>query len=203
LNAAPARATPGQFKRLALTALAALLPGTASAHAAFGDLGPFYATLLHPLADPSQGLILAATGVLLARQPLASVRPAWAALALAGTATVLLGAFTALPAPGIRFAAVAATALGLVALSGFTLGRWPTVAATTAAAVAAGLAIDLPPGLRAGGLAALGGAVGIALSSLLVWGLVDLLQRRLGRVAGAVAGSWIAAIGVMVAVLPG
>ncbi len=57
----------------------------------------------------------------------------------------------------------------------------------------------MPPGFRPSALAAVGGALGIALFGLLVWGLVDLLQRRVGRVAGAVAGSWIAAVGLMAA----
>jgi hypothetical protein len=179
----------------------ALLPTAAAAHDAFGDLGPFYATLLHPLADPSQGLVLAAAGVLLARQPLETVRPAYAALALVGAMTVLLGGLAAHGNPGLGLVAVGSAGLGLAALSGVALGRWPAVALAVAAAVMAGLAIDLPPGPRAGSLAALGGALGIALACLLVWGLVDLLQRRLGRVAGAVAGSWIAAVGLMAAAL--
>jgi hypothetical protein len=95
--------------------------------------------------------------------------------------------------------ALAATGLGLAALSGVALGRGPVVALASAAAVWAGLAIDLPSGFRAGALSALGGSLGIALAGLLVWGLVDALQRRLGRIAGAVAGSWVAAVGVMTA----
>jgi hypothetical protein len=180
---------------LAACVLLTLVPGASSAHDAFGDLGPFYAALLHPLADPAQGLILVAAGVLLARQPLATVRPAYAALACAGGAAVLLGAAAA--PPGLALSAVAATALGLAALSGVAFGRWPVVALAAAAAVCAGLAIDLPPGFRAAALSALGGTLGIALAGLLVWGLVDALQRRLGRVAGAVAGSWIAATGLI------
>jgi urease accessory protein len=186
-------------RRLAIVAALASVPGAASAHDAFGDLGPFYATLLHPLAHPGQGLILAATGVLLARQPLATVRLAWAALALAGAVSILAGAAGARAAPGLVVASLAATALGLVALSGIDLGRWPAVVLAAAAAVAAGLAIQLPPGFRSAMLAAVGGTLGIALFGLMVWGLVDLLQRRVGRVAGAVAGSWIAAVGLMAA----
>jgi hypothetical protein len=184
-------------RRLFVFAAATLAPGAAAAHDAFGDLGPFYATLLHPLADPAQGLTLAAVGVVLARQPLATVRPAYAALALAGTLTVLSGAFVAHAAPGLAAASIAVVLLGLAALSGVGLGRPLAVALAAAAAVAAGLAVDVPPGARAGGLAVLGGAIGIALAGLLAWGLVDFLQRRLGRIAGAVAGSWIAATGVM------
>ena len=78
----------------------------------------------------------------------------------------------------------------------------PTAGLAAAAAIAAGFAIDLPPSARPGLLAALGGAAGIALLALFVWGAVDLATRRVGPVAGAVAGSWIAAIGLMTAVLP-
>lgn len=195
----PDRPAAGAAPLVLAAGATALLPGVAEAHDAFGDLGPFYAALLHPLADPAQGLVLAAVAVLLARQPLASVRPALAALALAGSLAVSIGALTAHAAPGLAATALAAALLGLLALTGISLGRWPTVALAAAVAVAAGLAIDLPPGLRAGGLAALGGALGIALGALLVWGLVDFLQRHYGRVAGAVASSWIAAVGVMAA----
>ena len=69
------------MRRLALALVAAVLPGAAAAHDAFGVLCPVYAVLLHSLADPGQTLVLVATGVLLARQPLATVRSTWAALA--------------------------------------------------------------------------------------------------------------------------
>lgn len=180
---------------------AALFPGTAAAHDAFGELGSFYAALLHPLADPAQGLVLAAAAVFLARQPLASVRPAFAALALAGTLAIPLGMLGIFSQPGLAITALAAAALGVVALTGASLGRWPTITIAVCAALTAGLAIDLPPGVGAGSLAAIGGALGIALGTLLVWGLVDLLQSRIGRVAGAVASSWIAAVAVMAATL--
>ena len=93
----------------ALAIGALLAPGPAAAHDAFGDLGPFYVNLLHPLADPAQGLLIAAVAVLLARQPLATVRPAYAALALAGAAAVLLAAFVTLDPPGRRMTGCSAT----------------------------------------------------------------------------------------------
>jgi hypothetical protein len=186
--------------RLAVAVMAlVLVPGAAAAHDAFGDLGPFYAALLHPLADPSQGLIVAAVGVLLARQSLETVRPAYAAFVASGAASVLAGAVAPHPAPGLALVALGAAGFGIAALAGLQLGRPLAVALAGAAGLAAGLAVDLPPGWRAGGLAALGGTLGLALGSLLIWGLVDLLQRRLGRGAGAVAASWIAAVGVMAA----
>ena len=148
-----------------LVAVAAGSPDVALAHDAFGDLGPFYGALLHPLADPAQGLILAGIAVVLARQPLATVRLAWLALALSGAVTVLSGAWVELAGPGPGVASLAGVVLGLLALSGRDLGLW----------------------------------LSIGLAALLVWGLVDGLQHRFGRVAGAVAASWVAAVGTMAA----
>jgi hypothetical protein len=104
------------------------------------------------------------------------------------------------PPLGFRATGIVVAVLGLVALSGL---RLPAIAAATvsaAVALAAGLALDLPPGNR---IAALGGAAGIALLALPVWGGVDLAIRRLGPIAGAVAGAWLTAIGIMSAALPG
>lgn len=190
------------MRRPALAAAATLAPGAASAHDAFGDLGPFYASLLHPLADPAQGLLIASVAVLLARQPLATVRPAYAALVVGGALAVALHGMAALAAPGMRGTGLAVAALGLVAVLGLRLPAVVAAGLAAAVAVAAGLAVDLPPGSRAATLAAAGGAAGIALFALLVWGGVDYASRRLGRTAGAVAGAWIAAIGVMSAALP-
>jgi hypothetical protein len=103
---------------------------------------------------------------------------------------------------GPRATAVAVAGLGLVALSGLRIPTVVTVALAAAAAIAAGFAIDLPRGGNAAALAALGGTTGIALVALLVWGGVDLAIRRLGPIAGAVSGAWIAAIGIMSAALP-
>jgi urease accessory protein len=190
------------MRRTALALAAAVLPGAAFAHDAFGDLGPFYASLLHPLADPAQGLLLAAAAVLLARQPVATVRPAYAALAACGALAMALRAVIDPPLIGLRVTGLAVAALGIVAISGLRLPVAFAVPLCAVVAIAAGLAVDLPAGTRAATLAGLGGAAGIALLSLAVWGGVDYATRRLGRIAGAVAGAWIAAIGIMAAALP-
>lgn len=187
----------------ALAIAAALAPGAAAAHDAFGDLGPFYAGLLHPLADPAQGLLIAGAAAVLARQPLATVRIAYAVLAAGAALAIAVHAIASPPALGLRATGLAVAALGLVALSGLRLGVAVAAALSVAVAAAAGLALDLPSGLRAAALAALGGTAGIALLALFVWGGVDLASRRLGPVAGAVAGAWLAAAGIMSAALPG
>jgi hypothetical protein len=189
-------------RRGTLALLAVLAPGPALAHDAFGDLGPFYANLLHPLADPAQGLLIAALAVLLARQPLTTVRPAYAGLALAAAAAVALGPLQAFDPLGLRTTGLAAAGLGTLALLGLRLGPVPATAIAGVLAALAGLAVELPRSLVDGGLSFLGGALGIAIGALLLWGLVDLAVRRIGPVAGAVAGSWVAAVGIMAAALP-
>lgn len=182
---------------------AALMPASALAHDAFGDLGPFYASLLHPLADPAQGLLIAAAAIVLARQPVPTVRIAYAVLAACGALAVVALLVATPPPMDLRAAGIAVALLGLVALSGLRLPAVVAAALAGAAAVAAGLALDLPAGdAHAMALAVLGGAAGIALLALCVWGGVDFASRRLGSVAGAVAGAWIAAIGLMSAALP-
>jgi urease accessory protein len=190
------------MRRIAPALAVVFGPTTAFAHDAFGDLGPFYASLLHPLADPAQGLLLVAVAVALAVQPLDTVRPAYAVAILAAAAAILAGAIVGLEAPALRIFALAAMLLGLIALSPMRLSPWVGAAIAGVAATAAGLAVDLPPNPRAAGMAALGSCLGIALTVLLVWGAVDIARRRIGTVAGAVAGSWVAAIGLMTAVLP-
>jgi urease accessory protein len=185
-----------------IACLAVALPGAAQAHDAFGDLGPFYQGLLHPLVDPSQGLALAAVAVLLARQPLAAVRTAFAVLACAALAAALLHPFLPVSVLSVQLAGVLGVAAGLAALSGLAVPVILLAAFGAGVALLAAMAGDTPSGLRASALTAGGTALGITLFVLLLWGAVDLLQSRFGRVAGAVAGSWIAAIGLMVAVLP-
>lgn len=183
--------------------LAALcLPQAAHAHDAFGDLGPFYQALLHPLADPGQGLILAALAILLARQPVADVRIAYAAVLGGALLAVLLHLMMPGPATGLRASGLIVAGLGALAVTGLTLPAALTAPLAGAIAILAGFAGDAPDGARAAGLSAFGTLTGIALAVLLLWSALDALMARLGRVAGAVAGSWVAAIGLMAAALP-
>lgn len=188
--------------RHAALAVALLAPGAAVAHDAFGDLGPFYTNLLHPLADPGQGLLLAGIAILLARQPLETVRPAYAALALTGAGTILAGAFLPHEPPGMRTTGIIVACLGIAAMIGLPLRPVAATALAVAVAIGAGLAVDLPADTRGATLSALGAMLGVALAALLLWGAVDKACRRIGPIAGGVAGSWIAAVGIMAAALP-
>jgi hypothetical protein len=175
------------WRRIATVLGAAFLPGAAAAHDAFGDMGPFYANLLHPIADPAQGVVLVGAAAFLGRQPIETVRPAYAALALGGAAAAL--------------AAILACLLGAGAILPFTLSAWAAAPLAGGAGVAAGLALTAGAGLREATLGLFGGALGVGVAPLLLWGLMDLAVRRLGPVAAAVIGAWVAAVGVMTAAL--
>jgi len=191
-------------RRIPVAALAVgLAPEAALAHDAFGDLGPFFGALLHPLADPAQGLLLAATATLLARQPVAGVRVAYAVLLAGCMAITVFQGLRPMNAPSAQAIGALAAALGLLALWGRALQTGVLAVMAGGAAVLAGLAADGANGdVRSDLLAALGGMAGTALFVLLLWAALDALQDRLGRVAGAVAASWVAAVGIMVAALP-
>lgn len=193
------------MRRTALTTVAALAltPGAALAHDAFGDLGPFYSGLLHPVMAPLQTLLLVAVALLLARQPLASVRRAYPALVLAGAAGLVLHGVWPEVATSMRMGALLTIALGALALWGIALPVALLAALAMAGAALAALSGDAPSATREGLLGALGGVLGIAAFVLLVWGALDLLQARLGRISGAVCAAWLIAIGGMAAVLTG
>lgn len=187
-----------------LAALALILGSRpAAAHDAFGDLGPFYANLLHPLADPLQALLLAAFAIVLAGQTTETVRPGYAALVAGATLAVVSAALLGPAFESARLGSAFAAGLGLLAVFGVRLSPVPAAVLALAVGIMAGLAADrTASGLRDGLLAALGGAAGVAAVTLLVWSLVDLLKHQIGIIACRVAGSWVAAIGLMVAALP-
>ncbi len=178
------------------------VPAPAVAHNAFGDLGPFYAAFLHPLADPAQGLLLAAAALCLARQPLGIVRPAYAALAAGGLAALVVGLIVTMPVPELRVMTVLALVLALAALLRPQAGAAVVVALAAGAGVLAALPLDTGADGRAAMLTVLGGAAGIALTALLVWGLADLANRRLSPLSSLVAAAWVSAIALMAMVLP-
>jgi hypothetical protein len=185
----------------AVALLASALPGATFAHDAFGDMGPFYANLLHPAADPAQGVVLAGAAAFLARQPIATVRPAYAALAIGGAAAALAATLGAAPGLSPLVAAILACLLGGGAIVRIGFPVWAAAPLAGAAGVAAGFALTTGPGLRDMALGLLGGALGVALAQLLLWGVMDFAVRRIGAVAVAVIGAWVAAVGIMTAAL--
>jgi urease accessory protein len=186
------------LRNVALLA-AVLAPATpAQAHLMNSGFGPFYDGLAHPLISP-EDLLPAIAVTLLAglggardgRLVLATLPAAWLAgmaagfvIGLPAAPAWLIAALTALigalVASDLRLplAALIAIAAGLGALHGYDNGR--DLAATTGALLA---------------------IVGIACSLFavvsLVAGQVAVLRAQWARLAVRIAGSWIAAIGML------
>lgn len=189
------------MRRGLFTGFAIVVPAPVFAHDAFGDLGPFYASLLHPLADPMQASLLIGVGAFLAGRPLTTVRavmPAfWVASALS---YMIFGWYLGLDVPPLLFAAVVVIIGGAATLP----ARWtPMAAGIVLVAVAGtfvGFAPDRPP-LYGALQPILGTLLGIALVILLVWAVLDAAARRISGLAPAVAGSWVAAVGLLAGAL--
>jgi hypothetical protein len=178
------------------------LPTSAAAHDAFGDLGAFYQGLLHPLADPEQGLIIAAAAVFLACHPLGTFRPAYLALVAASIAAMTIGAAVALPVPALLMKALLALCIAIYALLPYRAGRIPVSTIAALLGVIAALSMDTGTDTRAMLLGILGGSTGIAVLTLIVWGAIDWAGEHISTYACAVAAAWIAAISLMAVVLP-
>jgi hypothetical protein len=185
------------MRRLLLALGLSLAAGPARAHDAFGDLGPFYASLLHPLADPMQAALVIGTAAFLAGRALGTVRLALPVFAATAALAHLLLSWRLGVLPPPLLVAVAAVAVGGAA----TLpDRWTRVPAglvlVAATGVLVGLAPDRPP--AQGALQPiLGTVLGVAILATIAWAALDAAARRLSPLAPAVAGSWVAAVGLL------
>jgi urease accessory protein len=185
-------------RRIAMIAAACLVPMQAEAHLMNTGFGPFYDGLAHPLVTPEDLLPVVAMALLAGlggpragRFALFVLPAAWlvgmsagrvlspqgAAIWLIPVVTVALGALVAADRrPPLAFVAAGATLVGLV--HGVQNG--------------AGLAAA-----RAGITGALGIGCTIFVLAALVAGAVVSLQKPWARILVRVAGSWIAAIGLL------
>lgn len=177
---------------------AAVAPAPVLAHDAFGDLGPFYASMLHPLADPMQAVLILGTAALLAGRRLATVRVALPLFVAATCLSHLLLAWRGgilLPPLAVAGAAIAA---GCAAMVPDRWTRVPVVLLLVAATgTLVGLAPDRPP-MRGALQPIVGTALGVTVLTTLAWAALDAAARRVSWLAPAVAGSWIAAVGLIV-----
>jgi hypothetical protein len=187
-------------KRKSVVLLLVTVPSPLAAHEAFGDLGPFYQGLLHPFADPAQGLVLAAVAVCLGRQPVSTVRVAYLALVGAGVAGLLLANLSVMPAPSLRVLTLAALAIAAVTF----LPRQPGRVVISLVSLVAGLLAALAVAGGAAGdlLSLLGAAASIAVIPLLLWGAADMANRRVFPHASLVAAAWIGTVALLAAVVP-
>jgi hydrogenase/urease accessory protein HupE len=170
----------------------------AGAHLMNTGLGPFYDGLAHPFVTPQDLLPV------LALSFLAGLRgPAWGRVVLFVLPAAWLGGSLAgrlAASTEVRPAAVAILTIALGAL--VAADRPMPVAAVAALAVLLGLLNGGMGGLelaraRAGALPDLGAACSIFVVVALLAGNVVSLSVHWARVAVRVAGSWIAAIGLL------
>jgi urease accessory protein len=174
-------------------AIGALLPVVASAHPAgahtlsnrFGD---FYGGVLHPLTALEHALPIVAVGLLAGQQGARAAR--W--LVLVFPLALVCGAVLAGVTPPLASARLLNVAsfvvLGLLVAAGWRL----PLRLLIALGAAFGLSYGYENG-RAMAVAAAGGLV----TALVSAAIIDLAATPWSRVAVRIAGSWIAAIGIM------
>jgi urease accessory protein len=191
---------------LGLAAAAPLLAATAAeAHAPAGSsLGGFYGGVLHPLLVPAHLLALGALALLLGQRWLAQAEAALPAF-VAGLAAGLAIAARGWPAAAsVAVAPVAAAALlGLLVAASPPLPRALTAALAAACGLAVGLdsAPDAAASTREAALSLAGTGVGACAALLIVAGVASGAVRPWQRVGVRVAGSWAAAISLLVLAL--
>ena len=186
---------------VALGALALLCrPGPAHAHLMTTGVGPFYDGALHVLASVDQLLPLLALCLLAGLQGKASGRATLFGL----PPTLLVGAAVGRWGPPLPFIGLASTLL-LLALGGLVAAdaRLPR-RGLIITAVGCGLLIGYANGAamaeaRLGTVSLLGIAAAGFVAAALVPAFVVSLRQAWMRIAVRVAGSWIAALGVLMA----
>lgn len=175
-----------------------LAPAPVRAHDAFGDLGPFFGSLLHPLADPLQAALLAGTAAYLAGRRLDAVRRALPVFAAAlVSAQVALALVPEVEVPTLLVAATALLIGAAAIVPDQSLPRWFGLILVAVAGALAGLAPGALP--QASALQSFfGNLLGVAMLTILLWSAFDAAARRLSPLAPRVVGSWVAAIAIIV-----
>lgn len=161
----------------------------------------FAAAMLFPFQTLTTAVLLTGLGLFLSGAPRETVRRVLAGFALAA-ALGLLSVWLSGRVAGLEpVAAVLTLALGLHVAAGVALPERAVAGAAIAAGVLAGLGSDLPPRWE---IALEGGAgllAGFVLLALVGWGAGAAAGRIAGPVVPRVAGSWVAAIGLLTLVL--
>jgi hydrogenase/urease accessory protein HupE len=179
--------------------LAGFLPATsAHAHLMNSGFGPFYDGLAHPLISPDDLLPAIAVTLLAGLGGARSGRFVLATLPAAWLAGMVAGWAMGLPAAPAWLTAVVTALLGVLVASDLR----PPLALVIAVAAALGLMHGYDNGHDlAATTGALLGIVGIACSLFavvsLLAGQVAVLRAQWARLAVRIAGSWIAAIGML------
>lgn len=181
-----------------VAAALALLPAPAAAHLVTTGLGPVYDGVTHFMVSFEDLLAVVAMALLAGLNGARSGRVALLFLPVAWLAGGLGGVLTgAMPLPGVATAVATLVLGGLVAID---RRLSPAVVAALAAALGllhgwsngAGIAAANREGLA---LLGIGGMVFVAVALLAA--LAASVRAEAGRIAVRVAGSWIAAIGLL------
>lgn len=175
----------------------------AAAHTSFEGSEGLYRGLLHPIAEPLQGLLAAAFGLVLARSKSENASRALAIAAIAGITAAL-----------VKAVAWADAAVIMLGLAGATLTCGLTLAAFRRVPRALGVGLAILAGLVLGANAVSEGEVGrlatsigslvggalliIYLSGLGHWLAKRETQYRFSYLVPQIAGAWIAAIAIMI-----
>jgi urease accessory protein len=176
----------------------ALMPAPVYAHLANSGLGPFYDGLLHFSMTPGEILPAVALGLLAGRRGSRSARAAILAVAAAWLTGRVVG--TPLAAVVAPQAVPAAVTLGLGALVAMDspVPRIGVVGLAAALGLLQGILFAADSALsNTGAVAVLGASAATVLAVLLSAGQAASLQQQWARVAVRVAGSWIAAAGLL------
>lgn len=195
-------------RRAAVAAAIAIPAGApAAAHGVLPGAAGFIPGVLHPLVTVEHLILLLALGLLCGQVPAERRRAAFAALGLALVVGLAAAAWRGAVEPAVPVAilALACAAGGLVALARPGLPAAGIAALAALAGLTVGLDTDVIGAGQAGGQVLLAPGAGVAVGAYLVVldaaALAAAAARPPFAVAVRVAGSWIAAIGVLLLAL--
>lgn len=179
--------------------LAAGRPGPATAHLVSTELGPFYDGAAHPLVSPGDLLTIVALAIVAAFGGAAAGRRLVVSLAIAWTTGLVIGfAFLASPFDLPIPTAVVILLLGVAGLVRLRVPAAVLVPVTVGSGLMRGIANGAAARSAEGSWLAVAGVVtGVLIVGVLLTGGGAWLVRRRAEVVLRVAGSWIAAISLL------
>jgi len=189
---------PALARTLAATAAALLVPATSHAHLVNTGLGPFYDGVSHFALTPEDLLPALALALLAGQRGSRAGRLALFALPAAWLAGGLLG--LALP---VMRDATAVTTVSFLALGGLVAGEarlrtgWISALALVLGLLHGYLNGSAMSAARLGALGLFGIVAALFVALALTAALVVTLRAPWARIAVRVAGSWIAAVGLL------
>ena len=176
-----------------------LVPTAAAAHGSVPGVGAFYAGLLHTLLVPEELLLLASCGLMLGSLGQHASRTGLASLSIGLTLGLVMSEIAMVPAQTTSVLLIGTTTLAALAVAlAVRMPRLPLVVVLLCGGVALGLdaapdMLRLPDRLVAAAATIVSASTFAAMAAAAVFGL----NGRLARLAYRIAGSWLAAIGIL------